>query len=95
MATQTGAPAHTVNAPTSRFVQLREVLELLPVGRTTLYVWMGLKVDPFPGAISLGPVRTNGRARVAVWDLHEVHAWLDRQAEKPRTVGTKPMTQPA
>ena len=88
--TQNAAPHRA-----SRYGQLRDILQLLPVGRTTVYAWMKLADDPFPGAISLGGLRSTGCAKVAVWDLEEVHAWLDRQAQKPRTVGTKPMTQPA
>ncbi|WP_137164582.1 MULTISPECIES: helix-turn-helix transcriptional regulator [Pseudomonas] len=86
---------NAVSPRASRYGQLRDILQILPVGRTTVYEWMKLADDPFPGTISLGGLRSTGRAKVAVWDLEEVYAWLDRQAQKPRACGTRPVQQPA
>lgn len=98
MATQTaacnpGAPEtqlQTATTPVSRLMPVREVLEAIwPARRSSLYRWMKLEKDPFPGTISLGPLRSDGRASIAVWDREEVFAWLARQRAKPRTVSPK------
>ena len=52
---------------TSGFLRLRQVLQLIPIGRSTLYQKM--KVGAFPSAIKLGP-------RITAWRAEDIHEYL-------------------
>lgn len=52
----------------SPFYSLEQVLELVPVSRSTLYLMMS--DDEFPHQIKLGK-------RSAAWSKKEVNAWID------------------
>lgn len=54
-----------------RLLRLKQVVDLIPVGRSTIYDWMGRGV--FPKALNLG-------GGIVAWRESEVLAWI---AERP------------
>lgn len=75
----------TTETTASPFMTRDEVLRMVGVCLSTLYVWMN--AGYFPACRSLGPKRSNGYAGKAVWSRAEVNAWLDEHMTKPGTVG--------
>ena len=64
---------------TNKIIRLKQLVELLGVGRSTLYDWMNVhspRYDPsFPRRIRLG------KASVG-WLLEEVVAWISQRASE-------------
>jgi prophage regulatory protein len=52
---------------TSGFLRLRQVLQLVPIGRSTLYQKM--KLGTFPRAVKLGP-------RITAWRAADINEYL-------------------
>jgi predicted DNA-binding transcriptional regulator AlpA len=74
------------NAPETTpcpFMTRAEVLQVTCTCVSTLYAWMG--AGHFPAAVGLGPTRSDGFARRAVWVRAEVEQWVRDQMAKPRT----------
>lgn len=93
MSTQQTAPSAQL-APAaetvSPFMTIAEIFGLTRVrSASTIYAWIALPNDPFPAAVSLGRIRSNGKACTALWVRAEVEAWIERQIAKPRTLGRK------
>lgn len=65
-----GGRRNTQASTKSQFLELNQVLELIPVGRTTLYQM--IKEGEFPKQINL----TNKRV---AWSKKEVQAWIDKK----------------
>ena len=55
-----------------RYLRLKSVLELIPVGRSTWYHWIQCGVAPQPTKISL---------RVAAWKAQEIKDLLDEMGK--------------
>ena len=53
---------------TMRLLRLRDVLQLVPVGRSTIYDWMAR--DAFPKAVQLG-------GGIVAWRESEVRRWIE------------------
>ena len=53
--------------PTSGFLRLRQVLQIVPIGRSTLYLKM--KLGTFPRAVKLGP-------RISAWRAEDIHSYI-------------------
>ncbi|WP_458737185.1 helix-turn-helix transcriptional regulator [Pseudomonas chlororaphis] len=60
-----------------------EVLRVTCTCTSTLYAWMN--EGHFPASVGLGPARSDGFARRAVWVRAEVEQWVRDQVVKPRT----------
>lgn len=58
-------------APRGELLRMRQVLELVPFSRTTL--WRRVRDRDFPESVRLGGPKT----RVKAWWRHDVEAWLD------------------
>ncbi len=54
--------------PNEGFIRLVELLELIPVGKTTW--WQGVKNKRYPQPIKLGP-------RITVWRKSDIQRFLD------------------
>ena len=54
--------------PETGYIRLREVLRLIPVGKTTW--WEGVKSGRFPKAIKLGP-------RTTAWRAEDIRVLID------------------
>jgi len=55
-----------------RYLQLKSVLELIPISRSTWYKWVQLGIAPQPTHISL---------RVAAWKAQEIKELLDEMSK--------------
>lgn len=55
----------------NRLLRLKQVIDLIPVGRSTIYDWMAR--DAFPKALNLG-------GGIVAWRESEVLAWI---ADRP------------
>ena len=53
--------------PASGFLRLRQVLQIVPIGRSTLYQKM--KAGTFPFSLKLGP-------RITVWRLEDIQNYI-------------------
>lgn len=53
------------------FLRLPQVLELIPIGRSTL--WQKIKDGTFPKQIKLG-------AKTSVWKASDVYAYIERMS---------------
>ena len=53
--------------PSSGFLRLRRVLQIVPIGRSTLY--QKIKLGTFPPAVKLGP-------RISAWRAADIHEYL-------------------
>jgi len=62
--------------PPTGFLRLRQVLQLIPVGKTSWYV--GLARGIYPKPVSLGP-RTKG------YRIEDIRDLIERLAQKPPT----------
>jgi prophage regulatory protein len=60
--------------PGDRFLRLKQVLELIPVGKTTIWRWVQEKRFPQPTKLT---------ARTTVWKLSEINEYI-RNAEPVR-----------
>ena len=58
-----------VGLPTEGFVRVRQVLQMFPFGRTTL--WRKIKAGEFPKPCKLGP-------RTTAWDVNALRAHKDK-----------------
>ena len=58
-------------APRGELLRLRQVLDLVPFSRTTL--WRRVRSGDFPEPLLLG----GAQSRVKAWWRHDVEAWLD------------------
>ena len=56
----------------NRYLRLKSVLELIPVGRSTWYRWIQYGIAPQPTKISL---------RVAAWKAKEIKDLLDEMGQ--------------
>jgi predicted DNA-binding transcriptional regulator AlpA len=56
----------------SKSLRPKQVAEFLGIGLSTVWVWA--KRPDFPRARKIGP-------QVTVWDLHELMAWRESQAQ--------------
>jgi prophage regulatory protein len=56
-----------LSLPTSGFLRLRQVLQIVPIGRSTLYQKM--KLGTFPPAVKLGP-------RITAWRVEDINEYL-------------------
>ncbi|MDB5738250.1 MAG: hypothetical protein JWO65_1918 [Sphingomonas bacterium] len=56
-----------------RLLRLKQVLDLIPVGRSTIYEWMAKST--FPQSVVMG-------GGIVAWRESGVHAWI---AERPTT----------
>lgn len=54
----------------TQMITINKVLELIPVGRSTIYSWM--KAGRFPKSKKLGV----GRNGLVVWSRSEVDTWI-------------------
>lgn len=59
--------------PKTGFVKVMQVLDHIPVGRTTW--WSGVKSGRFPAGIKIGPNTT-------VWKAEDIHALIARLAKE-------------
>lgn len=66
-------------AKSCRLIRLKEVLELVPLSRSTIYARM--KAGTFPQSKSLG-------GGVVAWYEWQVLEWIDRQPFAREVVGT-------
>jgi predicted DNA-binding transcriptional regulator AlpA len=73
----------TAETTLSPFMTRDEVLRVTCTCATTLYAWMN--EGHFPASVGLGPTRSDGFARRAVWVRTEVEEWVRDQVAKPRT----------
>lgn len=55
-----------------RFLRLPEVLDLIPVGKSTF--WAGIKTGRFPQPIKLSP-------RVTVWREQDIHDYMQQYSK--------------
>jgi len=53
-----------------RYMRINEVIEMLSVGRSTIWAWV--KVDKFPKPIKLSEY-------VTVWKLSEIEEWVQQK----------------
>ncbi|MEM9448015.1 MAG: AlpA family phage regulatory protein [Cyanobacteria bacterium P01_E01_bin.6] len=58
------------------FLRIKEVLAIIPVGRSTW--WAGVKDGRFPQPIKLGP-------RTTVWRVEDIHSFI----QNPTQISTK------
>lgn len=61
------------------FLRLPQVLELIPIGRSTL--WQMIKENRFPKQIKLG-------AKTSVWKASDVYEYIDRMSAGTNTGGS-------
>lgn len=61
--------------PTTGFVRIRQILQLIPVSASTW--WAGVASGKYPPAIKLG-------ARTTVWKAEDIHALIVELAEGSR-----------
>jgi prophage regulatory protein len=62
------------------FYRLREVLQLVPVKKSSLFRWVQKK--QFPSPYRLGP-------RASAWSRREVHEWCEARMKARDEEGTK------
>jgi prophage regulatory protein len=60
-------PNLTSRLPSSGFLRLRQVLQIVPISRSTLY--QKLKLGTFPSAIKLGP-------RMSAWRTEDIQNYI-------------------
>ena len=66
--------ASAAELPRSGFARERQVLRVIPIGRSTLWDRKWRERNGFPD-----PVRLS--ARVSAWDCAHIHLWLENQAK--------------
>jgi predicted DNA-binding transcriptional regulator AlpA len=57
----------SLRLPASGFLRLRQVLQIVPIGRSTLYQKM--KAGTFPRAVKLGP-------RISAWRAEDIRDYI-------------------
>lgn len=62
------------NIPETGFLRLPQVLEVIPVGKTTW--WEGVKSGRFPKAVKLSP-------RCTAWRAEDIREFVKRLSEQP------------
>jgi prophage regulatory protein len=58
--------------PATGFLRLQEVLQYIPVGKTTF--WNGVKAGRFPKPVKLGP-------RITAWRCEDIRALIDQPGQ--------------
>ena len=61
--------ADSINIPETGFVRLSQILEVIPVGKSTW--WLGVKSGRFPKAFHFGP-------RITVWRAEDIRALIEQ-----------------
>lgn len=54
------------------FLRLKQILALIPVGKTTW--WNGVKSGRYPKPVKLGP-------RITAWRAEDIHSLIERMGE--------------
>ena len=63
------AAATAIDLPKTGFIRSRDLVPgLLPIGRSTLYLWV--QQGKFPAPVKLGPATT-------AWKCEDVRAWME------------------
>jgi predicted DNA-binding transcriptional regulator AlpA len=73
MEESTPAKPAVLEVPATGYVRMRQLVEIVPLSRPTIWRWVKLRKFPMP-------VRIDNK--VTVWRLEDIHAWM---REKGRT----------
>ena len=58
--------------PETGFLRLRDVLQFIPVGKSTW--WAGVKTGRFPKSVKLG-------VKITAWRAEDIAAWIERHSQ--------------
>lgn len=61
------------NLPETGFLRLKQILTIIPVGKTTW--WNGVRSGRFPQPIKLGP-------RTTAWRVKDIRTLIEKMGEK-------------